>query len=146
MQVHSKDLEQIGEFTYRFLRFERYLVDSNFYKCNNRKGFLYPDFLNYCTQRLSSLITVNDLTSFPELKKEIAKRSRDTSGVIDWNTVAPESKTILDFLLKVDIVRDNLFHGSKLLTDKERDIQLIQESIRLLKLIEKHDCEYSKYI
>lgn len=145
MQIDPKDLELIGEFTYRFLRFERYLIDSNFYN-SNKRGYLYPDYSKYCSEKLNSVLKISDLTSFPELKNVISKRLIDKNGKIDWIEVATESHTVFDFLLKVDVVRDNLFHGSKVLDDKDRDIMLIKESINFLKHIEQHDYEYGKYI
>lgn len=46
MQINDKQLQQIGEFTYLFLRFERYLVDTG-HCSTNKNGFIYPDIKSY---------------------------------------------------------------------------------------------------
>lgn len=45
MQIAPGNLVILGEFTYRFMRFERYLVDSNHFQ--NRNGTPSADFKKY---------------------------------------------------------------------------------------------------
>lgn len=144
MQLDQPTLELIGEFTYRFIRLERSLIDRN-YSLANRKGYLFPNFSEYCLKDLNE-IDINNLADLLELKKPISKRCSDKNGKIDWLEVLGVSRTICDYLLKVDNVRDNLFHGSKVLDNEDRDKKLIQESIKFLKLLQEHDKEYGKYL
>jgi hypothetical protein len=145
MQINEGVLQNIGEFTYRFLRFERCLVDRDFFKANGR-GYMYPDFEAYFNKVLAHTDfgqLSND--AFPEMIKPLSKRL-SLKNKIDWKVIVPQSNSPLDLIIKLDVIRDNLFHGSKVLHDERRDILLLEEGITILKLIGASDYEYQKYL
>lgn len=74
-----------------------------------------------------------------------ARRIGNGGGIVEKN-VRGESLSFGDYLEKIVKVRNNLFHGSKVLNDKIRDLTLLNESIALLKLIADNDLDYAKYL
>jgi hypothetical protein len=124
-----------------YARFERFLIE---HECRFRDGnFFKACFEKFREDSIFKSVYVDDLN---ELKKPLFRYECGESNSENWVEVYTEGLGDLLVWKKVRQVRNNLFHGSKALKDKERDYTLIKESLEFLKRYADKEDEYKKYI